>query len=844
MTPTSWLPPNTSLHPSPPLPPNLYSPNPINYFETPIASISGHEQEQEDQSQYLQISYSYDPRSIIDLPFILLFGLLVLSAAMPRRGEEEYGGLDPYEEEGRRGKRRRKSVSDFFEEEAHEDSDGEEEEDEYEGEEDFIDSGDGTPHEDDRRDNRHSPIPLNVRYEEEEEDIEEMERRILERYSNDSKVEYGGDEGPAYREQPGPLPSLFGPKMWLVKCKIGCERELAIRLMQKSIDVGSEMKIFSAIALDHLKGFIYVEAKKEVHVKEAVTGMQNIYPRNMLFVPMHEMTDVLSVQSEALDISSNIWVRVKTGMYQGDLAKVVIVDSGRQRAKVKLIPRIDMQALADKMEGRQVPRKKSFIPPARLMNINEARALDIHVERKRDQATGDYFDKIGGLMFKNGFLYKSFSLKSLVTNKVQPTFDEVEKFRRHGEATDSDMSNLLAPRNKTHFIKGDTVIVVKGDLRNLKGVVEKVQEDIVHVKPNSKAFSKTLAINNKELCKCFEPGDHVKVVFGATEGITGLVVSFEGHAVTIVSDTTKELVSCDYHLTCESKIFVGGMSCKLFGCIRNIVLFEVVFFCAFQVLKGAQGRSVVAVVRLREIKNKIYQHCFAKDRFTNALYVKDIVKILDGPCKGKQGRIEHIYRGVLFIYDRYHHVHGGYMCVKSESCVMIGGSLSKSDINGNTTTSRVANFRTPSRVPQYNAGPPSRGTHTNPGLRHEVGNSHNSLVGAFVKIRLGNYKGYKGRVVEVKAPTVRVELESQMKVVTVDRNHISDNFNVSAPIRYDVRSETPMQPPRTPLRQNMTPMRDSNSYPRHYGMRTPMHNRAWIPFTPTRESGLSSTSVK
>ncbi|GER37717.1 transcription elongation factor SPT5 [Striga asiatica] len=728
---------------------------------------------------------------------------------MPRRGEEEYGGLDPYEEVGRRGKRRRKSVSDFFEEEAHEDSDGEEEEDEYEGEEDFIDSGDGTLHEDDRRANRHSPIPLNVSYEEEE-DIEEMERRILERYSNDSKVEYGDDEGPAYREQQGPLPSLFGPKMWLVKCKIGCERELAIRLMQKSIDVGSEMKIFSAVALDHLKGFIYVEAKKEVHVKEAVTGMQNIYPRNMLFVPMHEMTDVLSVQSEALDISSNIWVRVKTGMYQGDLAKVVIVDSGRQRAKVKLIPRIDMQALADKMEGRQVPRNKSFIPPARLMNINEARALDIHVERKRDQATGDYFDKIGGLMFKNGFLYKNFSLKSLVTDKVQPTFDEIEKFRRHGEVTDGDMSNLLAPKNKTQFIKGDTVIVVKGDLRNLKGVVEKVQEDIVHVKPNSKAFSKTLAISNKELCKCFEPGDHVKVVSSATEGITGLVVSFEGHAVTIVSDTTKELHR------------VSAI---------NVVL-------SSEVLKGAQGKPIVAVVRLREIKNKIYKHCYAKDRFTNALYVKDIVKILDGPCKGRQGRIEQIYRGILFIYDRYHHVHGGYMCAKSESCVMVGGSLAKSDINGNTTTSRVANFRTPSRVPQYNARPPSRGIHVNPGK------GHNSLVGAFVKIRLGNYKGYKGRVVEVKAPSVRVELESQMKVVTVDRNHISDNFNVSAPIRYDVESETPMQPPRTPLHHNMTPMRESNSTPRHYGMRTPMHNRAWIPFTPTRESGLSSSSVK
>lgn len=34
----------------------------------------------------------------------------------------------------------------------------------------------------------------------------------------------------------------------------------------------------------------------------------------------------------------------------------------------------------------------------------------------------------------------------------------------------------------------------------------------------------------------------MKVVTGATEGATGMVVSIEGHVVNIVSDTTKELV--------------------------------------------------------------------------------------------------------------------------------------------------------------------------------------------------------------------------------------------------------------------------------------------------------------
>lgn len=40
------------------------------------------------------------------------------------------------------------------------------------------------------------------------------------------------------------------------------------------------------------------------------------------------------------------------------------------------------------------------------------------------------------------------------------------------------------------------------------------------------------------------------------------------------------------------------------------------------------------------------------------------------------------------------------------------------------------------------------------------------MVGAIVKISQGNFKGYKGRVKDIKGQTVRIELESQMRVVT------------------------------------------------------------------------------
>lgn len=53
--------------------------------------------------------------------------------------------------------------------------------------------------------------------------------------------------------------------------QIGHEREASIGLMQKFMDMdmqGKPLLIKSAIALDHLKGYLYVESEKEAYVRE------------------------------------------------------------------------------------------------------------------------------------------------------------------------------------------------------------------------------------------------------------------------------------------------------------------------------------------------------------------------------------------------------------------------------------------------------------------------------------------------------------------------------------------------------------------------------------------------
>lgn len=58
---------------------------------------------------------------------------------------------------------------------------------------------------------------------------------------------------------------------------------------------------------------------------QACKGLRNIYSQKVMLVPIREMTDVLAVESKAIDLSRDTWVRMKIGNYKGDLAKVRFV---------------------------------------------------------------------------------------------------------------------------------------------------------------------------------------------------------------------------------------------------------------------------------------------------------------------------------------------------------------------------------------------------------------------------------------------------------------------------------------------------------------------------------------
>lgn len=91
------------------------------------------------------------------------------------------------------------------------------------------------------------------------------------------------------------------------------------------------LQIKSVVAPEHVKGYIYVEAYKQTHVKQAIEGVGNLRLGywNQQMVPIKEMTDVLKVVKEVANLKPKSWVRLKRGIYKDDIAQVPGVGVGR-----------------------------------------------------------------------------------------------------------------------------------------------------------------------------------------------------------------------------------------------------------------------------------------------------------------------------------------------------------------------------------------------------------------------------------------------------------------------------------------------------------------------------------
>lgn len=161
----------------------------------------------------------------------------------------------------------------------------------------------------------------------------------------------------------------------MVKCRIGEEKATILLLMRKFLtyqNTDEPLQIKSIVAPEGVKGYIYVEAYKQTHVKAAILNVGHLrmgqWKQEM--VPIKEMTDVLKVVKEQTGLKSKQWVRLKRSQYKDDIAQVDYVDLAQNQVHLKLLPRIDYTRLRGALRTTQsdsdeAKRKRKRRPPAK-----------------------------------------------------------------------------------------------------------------------------------------------------------------------------------------------------------------------------------------------------------------------------------------------------------------------------------------------------------------------------------------------------------------------------------------------------------------------------------------------
>lgn len=518
----------------------------------------------------------------------------------------------------------------------------------------------------------------------------EIEEYLRKKYADDTAAARhfgdGGEEMSDEITQQTLLPGVKDPNLWMVKCRIGEEKATCLLLMRKFLafqNTSEPLQIKSVVAPEGVKGYIYIEAYKQPHVKAAIENVGNLrmgmWTQQM--VPIKEMTDVLRVVKEQTGLKSKQWVRLKRGLYKDDIAQVDYFDMAQNQVHLKLLPRIDYTRLRGALRTTQTEseaekRKKKRRPPSKPFDPEAIRAIGGEVT-----SDGDFLIFEGNRYSRKGFLYKNFTMSAVLIEGVKPTLAELERFEEQPEGIDLELSTEKEDKVVTHsFSAGDNVEVCEGELINLQGKIISIDGSVIAMMPKHDDLKESLYFQANELRKYFKMGDHVKVLAGRYEGDTGLIVRVENNRVVLISDLTMhemEILPKDLQLCTDMASGVDSLGKFEWGDMVNLDAETVGVIVRlerenFHVL-NMHGKVVECRPGSLQ-KRRLNRFTAALDSYRNSLHRRDMVKVIDGPHNGFSGEIKHLYRNFAFLYSRTYLQNGGIFVCKTKHLQLAGGT--------------------------------------------------------------------------------------------------------------------------------------------------------------------------
>eukprot|EP00210_Caulerpa_lentillifera_P002505 g2402.t1 len=614
------------------------------------------------------------------------------------------------------------------------------------------------------------------------EDEERLEEMIKQRYA---QVEYTQEATKANEQSL--LPNQLDPKLWMVQCRPGSEKQLCLQLMNKYItyrERDTPLDIKSAISLDHLKGFFYVEAKREIFVRDAIQGLNQVsHSKGIKLVPLEEMVDAIRPNRVArMPIEIGSWVRIRSGPYANDLAKVSNINHSSQRVELKVVPRIDYVELANRIEGRlsnkkrdPFGKKQTVRPLAKAFSSEECRSLGLVVDRRRG-LNGEVYMYIGSYCFQDGYLIKAMSMRSVIVEESAPPLDELRRFEAAGQSNVDPESGLPvgleAIKGRKHgLMKGDFVRVLRGDLMGATGTVYGLcPNNMVSVDIDYKGVKEILQFNADVLVKNFAVGDYIRVHQGVHIGQLGVIIKVENEKCLVLADLDKH----EFWVSAKdlSRTLDSSLSTELVGKydVEDLVELENHQFgvitlsdkdtCHVLLAAGSPEAPEVRRLTPHEIKCKVEGiRKFTNDKFKNRVGVGDIVDFSLFSNSRKSGTVRYVCNPYVFIKMKNTTRNLGYVAILASSAQVRGGQKTRFNPRSDSWSSEAEGGGRGSRGGRYFLRGRGRGRY-----------SHRASV--MVKVIKGAHRGFRGRVKGETATHVRVELDAGSKIINLLKSNV------------------------------------------------------------------------
>ncbi|PCD37320.1 hypothetical protein AU210_005821 [Fusarium oxysporum f. sp. radicis-cucumerinum] len=580
------------------------------------------------------------------------------------------------------------------------------------------------------------------------------------------------------------LPSVDDPSIWAVRCKEGKEREVVFSIMKRIEErAGTKDELAITAAFERggpdsvMKGFVYVEARRQTDILKGLDSMLNVYPHSkMILVDIKDMPELFRV-SKTPTLEPGAWVRLRRPMkHNGDLAQVIDVTENGLEARVRFIPRLDYGMRDDAFSSVTADgkRKRPFgmagpKPPQRLFSEVEARKRHPrHIQGNPTAGTWTYM----GDEFENGFQVKDIKIQQLITTDVNPSLEEVTRFASGAEDGTENLdlkalahslkdSNALAT-----YLPGDIVEVYTGEQKGVVGKAMRVHSDVVSITvTEGDLVGQEIDVPIRSLRKRFKIGDHVKVIGGSKfRDEVGMVVNIKDDQVTLLTDQTNSEVTVFSKDLREASDIGGQGSLGQYSLHDLVQLDPTTVGCVVKV----DRESLVVLdqfgdtrqVMPSQIANKLPKRktAVAADRSGSEIRLEDVVKEYTG--QQRQGKIIHIHRSYVFLHTNDSKENAGVFVTKASMV--------------NTVAAKGGRVAAASAGPDLTAMNPALKLHKNGTENKPVQQprsfGRDKAIEQTVIIRKGAYKGLLGIVKDTTDTHARVELHTKSKTITVPKD--------------------------------------------------------------------------